>query len=785
MKPDGFSKPVRFISPNLLKKYFLHITFFLWLSPIIGFGQCNFSITGKIIAKQDQESLIGVTMIIDENNVISDLEGNYHFENLCAGEYEIQVSYIGLQTITQKINLQNDTILNFELEYDSEIIEEVVVFGLRPSESAKHTYFINQSTIDESLNENLSNLTEKIIGVSTLKNGNSIAKPIVHGLYGNRLAILNNGITQSGQQWGNDHAPEIDPLSANRIYVFKGVSALEYLGSAFGNVILTESYIPYGTKLNGSINTFFESNGRGSGLNVSLQKSQPEFAWKINGTLKKSGDKRTPNYFLNNTGNEEANLSFQLEKTWSTNLKSELYLSTFNTTLGVLRGSHIGNLTDLELALNREEPFFTEPNFSYEIEAPSQKVNHHLLKLKTKYDFNYDNKLTFTYAAQLNNRKEFDVRRNGRTDIPALSLTQWTNFFETKYEYRFVNNLGLKTGIQLNIISNENNPETGVLPLIPDYLNTETGLFVTLNQDFKKVLNGFWEVGGRYDNVRQNVGTITQTIPREVVFYDNNFHNFSFAGGIVSKHSFGDLAYNIGFGSRNPAINELYSFGLHQGVSSIEQGNLDLKTEKNIKTTLSYKYENFENFDISILGYYQYFQNYIYLNPQDEFRLTIRGAFPVFQYEQITAQIYGLDALVTYYFNKKLKVTAAYSYIKGDDLTNDLPLINIPSNNLVVTLRYELLNFKKLKKNVLELNNRYVFEQRNLLPSQDFVSPPSAYNLVGIKYSTKVDFEKTNLKLYIKVDNLFNVEYRDYLNRQRYFADDLGRNIVIGANWKF
>ena len=84
--------------------------------------------------------------------------------------------------------------------------------------------------------------------------------------------------------------------------------------------------------------------------------------------------------------------------------------------------------------------------------------------------------------------------------------------------------------------------------------------------------------------------------------------------------------------------------------------------------------------------------------------------------------------------------------------------------------------------NVLELQNRYVFEQKNLLPQQDFVSPPQAYNLVGIKFSTKVDMKKNKLKLYIKVNNLLNTTYRDYLNRQRYFADDLGRNIIIGAN---
>lgn len=738
--------------------------------------------------EDSQESLIAATIFIDNRSqTYSDLDGFFKLENLCAGEYEIKVSYIGLETVTQKIQLQGDTILDFELEEDSEILEEVVIYGVRPSESAKQTYLINQSTIDESLNENLSNLAAKIIGVNTLKTGNSIGKPIVHGMYGNRLAILNNGVAQSGQQWGNDHAPEIDPFSANRIYVFKGAAALEYQGSAFGNVIITESQITNSSKLDGNVSSFFETNGRGAGLSLTLGKRnyEKDIAWKVNGTLKKSGDKHTPNYYLNNTGSEEANLSFQLQKSWSSDFRSEVYFSTFNTNLGVLRGSHIGNLTDLELALSQEEPFFTEPNFSYEIEAPKQQVNHHLLKVETEYDFDYNNRLVFTYAVQLNNRKEFDVRRGGRTETPAMSLTQWTNFLQAKFEHYFVGGLQLKTGIQLNVIDNVNNSETGILPLIPDYVNTEGGAFLILRDKDSEVIDGSWEVGIRYDNAYQSVATFTQTIPREVAFYNNFYNNFSGNAGYSTDQKWGKILFNTGFGSRNPAINELYSFGLHQGVSSIEEGNIDLKTERNIKTTLSYEFENFEKLDVSVMAYYQYFKNYIFLNPQEEFRLTIRGAFPVFRYEQTNAQIYGLDAVVIYYFNKKLKATASYSFIKGNDLTNDLPLINIPSNNLFATLRYKLPNFKKLTSNVLELNNRYVFEQRNLLASQDFVLPPNAYNLVGAKFSTKVDFNKTALKIYVKVDNLFNVEYRDYLNRQRYFANDLGRNIVVGANFNF
>ena len=112
--------------------------------------------------------------------------------------------------------------LVFKLDHHDHTFENVVVSGIKDQISSQEVESINEKTISENANQNLSNLLETINGVSTLKNGSGIAKPIVHGLYGNRLTILNNGIAQSGQQWGNDHSPEIDPLAANQLEVIKG-----------------------------------------------------------------------------------------------------------------------------------------------------------------------------------------------------------------------------------------------------------------------------------------------------------------------------------------------------------------------------------------------------------------------------------------------------------------------------------------------------------------------------------------------------------------------------------
>ena len=374
----------------------------------------------------------------------------------------------------------------------------------------------------------MANILDNLAGVSTIKNGNNIAKPVVNGLYGDRLILLNNGVAQSGQQWGADHSPEIDPLSAGKITVIKGVSALAYQGNNLGSAILVAPpKIDSEPHLHGSARYFFESNGVGNGLNLRVQKHHQKFAWSFSGTAKKKGDSRAASYFLTNTGATEGDFALQTEYIHNTSLKSKLYFSSFNAHFGVLRGAHIGNLADLEEALRKDKPFYTKDHFSYQINAPFQKVNHHLLKWETSFLLNEDHKFDFTHAVQWDLRKEFDVRRAGRSLKPAMSLNQTSNFTELKYSGYLSNNWEISSGFQSNLIDNFNVTGTGILPLIPDYTSNKLGLFI-LTTKKKQQFN--FEFGGRYDFLDQRVATITRGIVKEIKRYHNKVSNIGLAG---------------------------------------------------------------------------------------------------------------------------------------------------------------------------------------------------------------------------------------------------------------
>ena len=748
--------------------------------------ECTLSIQGKVIDQKTKKSIEFANVYLEKTlqGTSSDSLGFFNLSSVCPDNYHLVISHIGCETTELFFKLKKDTVITIELDHSSHLLNEVAVEEDGRTLSLSESSTIGEKKISENANQNLAGMLENLSGVSVLKNGNGIGKPVVQGLYGNRLTILNNGIAQSGQQWGVDHSPEIDPLVATHIHVIKGVGALEYMGSNLGSYILIEpEHIEKEPHLHGKATYFYETNGKGNGVNLQLKQHSKWFAWKISGTLKKRGDLNTPDYFLTNTGSEEGNVAIQLEKEFSKKWKSSLYLSSFNSNIGILRGSHIGNLTDLETALNREEPFFTEDVFAYKIQAPKQRVNHQLLKWKNNYQFSEKQWLEVVYATQFNKREEFDIRRGDRTDEPALSLEQKSHFFETKFTRYLSDSLKLKAGIQYNRTENLNLPETGVLPLIPDYFSNEYGVFGLLSKDWEKLKI---ETGIRYDLEERKVATISNTVPRKVVRYATKYNNLTLHfGGNYSFSKHNKLAYNIGAASRNPEVNELYSNGLHQGVSGIEEGDVNLKKENSLKHSLSFETVQKEKLSIKLLGYYQQIEDYIYLAPQDEVRLTIRGAFPLFNYEQTNALIYGADLNASYEINRSFSGVVTYSFIKGRDETNNTPLINIPSSSIRGELHYEVPVARGFENVEFQLNVKHVTQREEEIEALDFVAPPEAYTLLGARISAEKQLKKLRLNFFVSITNLTNVEYRDYLNRQRYFADDLGRNTVFGVVVKF
>ncbi|WP_420460763.1 TonB-dependent receptor [Neolewinella sp.] len=747
-------------------------SFMLILSTCVRAQACTGRIVGTVIDEHENEKLAFATIYMLEGGrgAEADYNGYFELENVCAGPVSLRFSHIGCDPKELTFDFTSDTTVTVYLHHHDNYTETVTV----TSSGANVDY---EKALDRQSDRQISEVLEGITGVSSLRTGTAAAKPVFDGLYGNRLSIQNNGIAQAGQQWGNDHAPEIDPWVAAYVRVVEGVDALRYGGSTLGPTVLIEpATLTPRTASGGTVAYGLRSNGLAHTLNARLTDSA-FVAYRLSGSLKLAGDQRAPDYYLTNTGRREGNMAVQLAKFINPELTASLYYSLYSANVGVLRGSHIGNLTDLEEAIGRQEPYFTSPDFSYSIASPRQTVIHHLLKGELDYRPDDSQRYTLRYGGQIDDRREYDVRR-GDDNRAALKLLQTTQFVEGVYRRELAKGSAVETGAQYEHVDNVNQPGTGVLPLIPDYTGRRASAFATYHYEPGRLRYHF---GLRYDRQYFRALTISRDLPRRLLDYQHTFNAVGGAAGASLKVS-SRLSSELEFAYRQrpPQINELYSQGLHQGVSGIEEGDSSLTTERSTKVSLGLHYGS-SNGDLTLTGsvFAQRVANFINLEPQPELRLTIRGAFPLFKYRGIDGTLYGAKFSALAQLGK-LEIDSRLALLYGQNRTDDVALVYIPPTNWRTRLGYTLPSALQLS-----LTSLVTARQGRITAEQDFLPPPPGYALFDVGLSRDFQLGSRSLSLLLEAENVLNTSYRDYLDRQRYYADAPGRslNIRISYAW--
>ena len=248
---------------------------------------------------------------------------------------------------------------------------------------------------------------------------------------------------------------------------------------------------------------------------------------------------------------------------------------------------------------------------------------------------------------------------------------------------------------------------------------------------------------------------------------------------------------NISTASRNPNPSEYFSDGLHHSTGVIELGDLGLDKEQATKFTVTMQ-KKWAHFSVEINPYINSIRNYMFLKPVG-FETTIRGAFPVWEYQQTNARLSGIDIQTHWNITNQWDYLFSCAYVDGKDITKNQPLIDMPPLNMNNKIKFSKKEWKELS---LELKSEIVFKQNqypnnnfntNIISNNDFVSvqvdvstPPPAYHLLSfyseIKFKT---FKNGNTTLAFSVQNILDSKYRDYLNHQRFFADEIGRNYQI------
>lgn len=790
-------------------KNYLYV-FVIFCSSIIYAQDCNSILIGEIVDFHDNSTLSGATINITGLNKSTNSKenGKFSFNNLCDGVLELEISHPECTTKFVTVTINGDTYSEIRLEHHLEELAEVKVVGDVPKNTnSGQEDILSIKDIERNSGNSLGDALKKISGVSTLNTGGNIVKPVIQGLNGSRILILNNNVRMQDMEWGEEHAPNVDVNANQNISVIKGAAAIEYGGDAIGGVIVLEPLPVIRTdSLFGKTQINLFSNGRGGNITSSLTKSYRSGLYiKGQGSFKRLGDLEAPDYLLSNTGIKESGLSLNLgkrdfEQGW------EGYYSYFNTEIGILRASHIGNIDDLILSINSQEPSVIN-DFTYDINHPNQEVTHHLAKFNYYRRFEGFGKWTTQYDFQKNRRYEYDIRVGDDADKASLDLQLTTHSVLTNIKFDAKQGLDIKAGAMGRFQTNFANPATGVRRLIPDYDKYDFGLFTIGSYE----LNNDWtlDAGARYDFSRIDAKKFYRESRWEERGYDVDFadivledigtqlltnpvfdyHNFSGTAGFNFQINDKDhLRFNYAFSQRAPNPSELFSDGLHHSAARIELGDLRIKSETSSKFSASLE-GNSSKWGYTVAPYLNSINNFIILEPTGA-EFTIRGAFPVWSYRQTNAVLLGIDASVYNNWTSNIRTDHKFAWVRGTDTKTDIPLINIPAANFTNNLTYTNQKWNNL---FVSLESQYVFEQTRypsnievFSPQQqenvilDINTPPDAYHLLAL--NTEASFtlkNKNDLTVGLSATNLLNINYRDYLNRQRYFADNMGRNLSI------
>lgn len=785
---------------------------FISFFPVFGVSQqCDDTLSGQVMDYHQKTPLEGASLLILETKteVTTAANGAFTFSNLCSGTYTLEVSHPECSTILMNVRVDGDTKIEVKLEHHLEELDEVKVVGniIRDKTNSAQEETLNLDMLENYSAGNLGDALKELGGVSSLNTGANIVKPAIHGLNGSSVLVLNDGVRMQDMEWGAEHAPTLDINSAGSVSVIKGASALQYGGDAIGGVIVAEqARIPLRDSIYGKTILSGVSNGRGGNIVSELTKSYAN-GWFIKGqgSYKRLGDHEAPDYVLSNTGVQEIAASLQLGKhlfSWGWDAR----YSYFNTEIAILRASHIGNVDDLIRSINSGEPTIIRP-FTYDLQNPRQKVTHHLGKLKFYKRFEGLGKLNVQYDFQSNRRFEYDIRRGERDNIPSIDLELTTHTLSTDFKWDTKDDINILVGLMGRYQDNFANPDTGVRRLIPDYEKVDFGSF--LIGEYRVTNQLLLDAGIRYDYNKIDAQKFYRTSRWEERGYDEEFqdlvvedlgtqllvnpvldyHNFSTTvGGKYLTTNGLQLKLNYALAQRAPNPSELFSDGLHHSAARIELGDLRIENETSHKITTTLE-KDFSTWGILLEPYANWVQNFIVLEPTGV-EFTVRGSFPVWEYRQTSARLLGVDFSAYSNWTDHWITEHKFSLVKGQDTDTETALINIPAANWRNSITFSMPEWNGFEAS---LESQYVFRQNETPDNITVFSPqqqedvvleintaPEAYHLLGFRSKMEFPFSnKTKLTTTLAISNLLNTNYRDYLNRQRFFADDLGRNFTL------
>ena len=606
-------------------------------------------------------------------------------------------------------------------------------------------------------NYNLTDLLARSPGVTMLTTGVAIAKPVIRGLYGNRILVLLSGLKFDNQQWQEEHGLGLSDLGLEKVELIKGPMSVLYGTEAIGGLInLIEEKKPdtLGKEMDYSFK--FNTNTLGGLAQTGVKKNLGKNWYGLRIGIENNADysdgngdrilnSRFDGYYL------KAMYGFQ-KKNWNS---ENHFMSSFN------RFGFIFN--DVYNFIEPDNRWSRQLN-----EFPAHFVFLNIFSSENKFYLKDEAKLTINAGLQSNLREE-----NEGGGAISLKMHLFTFQYLAKWEKEIAKGKRL---IISNLGSFEDNTNYGARKIVPDANMQESNLSIYYEMQTHPhfIMEYGISLGEKW--IRTYFTPSVNGPDKEIQPFDK-FEPYwnAFTGISLFPTDRFNIKFNVATGVRIPNLAELSADGLHEGVFTYEIGNPNLKNEQNVAFNAVFNFK-FGPLAFSLSPFYNLFSNYVYLAPTDEDWF----GFPVYRYKQQDAHQYGTEAVMDYVPVKDFKFSLSYSgMISKTEDGNYTPYV--PAQKIAPSISYTQM-YAGTRSLTLFVEGEENLAQNNIYPNE--LATPTYFLLnVGASFhlpgNTNYDFGLTG-------HNLLDETYFDHLSRFKYYGiNNIGLNLTfyIKASW--
>lgn len=646
-------------------------------------------------------------------------------------------------------------------------LEEVVVTGLTGTTALKNSPTpVSVVTKKELAQTSATNIIDAVAhqpGISQITTGGGISKPVIRGLGYNRVVVVNDGIRQEGQQWGDEHGIEIDPQAVGSVEILKGPASLMYGSDAMAGVIVMHSNpAPTLGSLQGSVTSEYQTNNGLFAYSVDAGGNHGGFVWNSRWSQKMAHSYKNAHdgYVGGSQFREQAFTQLLgLNRQWG---YSHLTLSYYHLMPSIVEGE------ETESAHEK----------SYNIASPYQHIHHYKAVIDNTFLLG-DGNIKAIVGYQQNRRQEYE-----EADECGLDFRLHTVNYDFRYTsplisdgWRFVAGVG---GMYQRSINE------GTEYLVPAYRLFDYGLFATASHD-----HGRWHLSGglRFDNRHLTSFSLMEDGDERFSRFSRSFNGLTGSVGVVlnaTDHL--NLRLNIARGFRAPNISELGSNGEHEGTDRYEIGNHNLKAETSWQADFGVDFSMPWLF-VQASAFANRISDYIFLeriasNSNISTPSEPENELKTYRFSSGDARLLGGELLVDIHPIERLHYENTLSYVSAVQLGKHggeryLPFT--PAPRWTSNVRFDLIPSFDTS---VSIGIEHDMAQNHAHTAGGTETTTPAYTLLNASISSDINLKgRTIAMLAITANNITNCSYQSHLSRLKYVGDhgfyNMGRNIGV------